>query len=88
MGQVEEFWKGLKEEKITVDVFVNNVAKFTEPKPLLELGADEVWSQMEVNAKSPLYFVEKFYKQGGEKQKASFPFFFFPTAARILTAWY
>jgi hypothetical protein len=55
---------------------------------LLELGADEVWSQMEVNAKSPLYFVEKFYKQGGEKQKASFPFFFFPTAARILTAWY
>lgn len=87
LAQVETFWKGLKKEGVIVDVFVNNVAKFTEPKPLLELGADEVWSQMEVSAKSPLYFVEKFYKQGGEKQKASFPFSF-PTAAQFLTAWY
>jgi len=69
LRQVEEFWKALKDEGISVDVFIANVAKFTEPKPLLELGADEVWSQMEVNAKSPLYFVEKFYKQGGDKQK-------------------
>lgn len=74
MTEVEAFWKGLAADGITVDVFVNNVAKFTDPKPILELGADEVWSQMEVNAKSPLYFVEKFYAQPTEKQKVSFLF--------------
>lgn len=56
---------------ITIDVFVANVAKFTEPKSLLELGANEVWSQIEANVKSPLYFSEKFYAQPSEKQKVS-----------------
>ncbi|CZR53682.1 related to peroxisomal short-chain alcohol dehydrogenase [Phialocephala subalpina] len=69
MAEVDAFWKDLAKQGIIVDVFVNNVAKFTDPKPILELGADEVWSQMEVNAKSPLYFVEKFYAQPSEKQK-------------------
>ncbi|KAK9333506.1 hypothetical protein V1520DRAFT_142870 [Lipomyces starkeyi] len=69
LGQVDELWKDLATQGITVDVFVANAAKFTEPKPILELGADEVWSQFEVNAKSPLYFTEKFYSQPGDKQK-------------------
>jgi NAD(P)-dependent dehydrogenase (short-subunit alcohol dehydrogenase family) len=69
--QVEEFWGYLKKEGIVVDVFIANVAKFTEAKPILELGADEVWNQMEVNVKSPLYFVEKFYAQPGDRQKVS-----------------
>ncbi|KAK9491740.1 hypothetical protein V1508DRAFT_421139 [Lipomyces doorenjongii] len=69
LPEVEVFWSDLAAQSITVDVFVANAAKFTEPKPILELGADEVWSQFEVNAKSPLYFTEKFYSQGGEKQK-------------------
>jgi NAD(P)-dependent dehydrogenase (short-subunit alcohol dehydrogenase family) len=71
LAEVETFWKELAAQGITIDVYISNAAKFTEPKPILELGADEVWSQMEVNVKSPLYFVEKFYAQPGEKQKAS-----------------
>jgi NAD(P)-dependent dehydrogenase (short-subunit alcohol dehydrogenase family) len=71
LAEVETFWKELAAQGITVDVYTANAAKFTEPKPILELGADEVWSQMEVNVKSPLYFVEKFYAQPGEKQKVS-----------------
>jgi len=71
MAEVEAFWKYLAAQGITVDVFVANAAKFTEPKPILELGADEIWSQMEVNAKSPLYFVDKFYAQPTENQKVS-----------------
>jgi NAD(P)-dependent dehydrogenase (short-subunit alcohol dehydrogenase family) len=70
-AEVEAFWKELAAQGITVDVYIANAAKFTEPKPILELGADEVWSQMEVNVKSPLYFVEKFYVQPGGKQKVS-----------------
>jgi NAD(P)-dependent dehydrogenase (short-subunit alcohol dehydrogenase family) len=72
LAEIEAFWKDLAAQGITVDVYVANAAKFTVPKPILELGADEVWSQIEVNAKSPLYFVEKFYAQAGEKQKVSF----------------
>jgi NAD(P)-dependent dehydrogenase (short-subunit alcohol dehydrogenase family) len=69
--EVETFWKDLATQGIIVDVFIANAAKFTEPKPILELGADEVWSQMEVNVKSPLYFVDKFNAQPGGKKKVS-----------------
>ncbi|KAK9343593.1 hypothetical protein V1522DRAFT_218672 [Lipomyces starkeyi] len=69
LAEVEAFWTDLAAQAITIDVLVANAAKFTEPKPILELGADEVWSQFEVNAKSPLYFTEKFYSQPSEKQK-------------------
>lgn len=69
LAQVNAFWEDLTSRGITVDVFVSNAAKFTQPKSILELGADEVWSQVEVNAKAPLYFTEKFYSQPGEKQK-------------------
>jgi NAD(P)-dependent dehydrogenase (short-subunit alcohol dehydrogenase family) len=71
LAEVEAFWKDLAAQGIIVDVFVSNAAKFTEPKPILELGADEVWSQMEANVKAPLYFVEKFHAQPGGKQKVT-----------------
>jgi NAD(P)-dependent dehydrogenase (short-subunit alcohol dehydrogenase family) len=69
LAEVEKFWAGLAHRGITVDVYIANAAKFTEPKPILELGADEVWSQMEMNVKSPLYFVEKFNAQPGDGQR-------------------
>lgn len=69
LAAIEVFWKTLAADNITVDVFVSNAAKFTEPKPILELGADEVWSQMEINVKSPLYLTEKFYAQGVGRPK-------------------
>ncbi|KAH8812709.1 hypothetical protein F5884DRAFT_315445 [Xylogone sp. PMI_703] len=69
LAEVEAFWKDLASQNITVDVLVSNAAKFTQDKPILELGADEVWSQFEVNTKAPLYFAEKFNAQPGEKQR-------------------
>lgn len=71
LADVAAFWKDLVNQGITVDVLVSNAAKFTEPSPILELGADEVWSQVEVNAKAPLYFTEKFYSQANDKPKVS-----------------
>ena len=71
LDQVNVLWKSFADQGINIDVFVANAAKFSEPQPILQLGADEVWSQLEVNTKSPLYFIEKFYAQPGEKQKVS-----------------
>ncbi|KAF2126489.1 NAD(P)-binding protein [Dothidotthia symphoricarpi CBS 119687] len=67
--EVDALWKELDEQGIAVDVYIANAAKFTEVKPILELGAEEVWSQVETNMKSPLYFTERFYKQASGKQK-------------------
>lgn len=72
-AEVNGVWDDLRKRGVTVNVYVANAAKFTEVKPLLELGTDEVWSQVETNVKSPLYFTEKFYKQGGAQQKVSQP---------------
>jgi NAD(P)-dependent dehydrogenase (short-subunit alcohol dehydrogenase family) len=72
--EVDKLWKELEDEVVGgVDVYVANAAKFTEPQPMFELGVEEVWSQVETNVKSPLYFAEKFWKQPGtgEKQKVS-----------------
>ncbi|RDW74889.1 hypothetical protein BP6252_06031 [Coleophoma cylindrospora] len=69
LAEIDAFWKDLAAKNIIVDVYVANAAKFTEPKPILELGAEEVWSQVETNVKSPLYLTEKFCSQPGEKQK-------------------
>ena len=68
---VETFWDGLKDKGVTVDVLVLCAAKFTEPKPLLDLGADEVWTQFEANVKGPLYMTDKFYRQNEDKEKVS-----------------
>ncbi|KAF2107963.1 hypothetical protein BDV96DRAFT_505206 [Lophiotrema nucula] len=67
--EVNALWTFLGEQGIFVDVYVNNAAKFTEVKPMIELGFDEVWSQVETNMKSPMYFAERFCKQPGKKQK-------------------
>ena len=71
LSEVEALWKDLSAQGITIDVLVTNAAKFAEPKSILELGADEVWSHFEANAKAPLYFAEKFNTQPGKKPKVS-----------------
>lgn len=70
-NETRAFWDSLTAKGITVDVLIANVAKGTEPKPIFELGSDEVWSQLEVNVKSHLYFTEQFYSQTNEKKKVS-----------------
>ena len=74
--EVDALWEGFAEKGIVVDVYIANAAKFTEPKPILELCTEEVWNQVETNVKSPLYFAEKFHAQAGfepDKQKVSTP---------------
>ncbi|KAE8446346.1 hypothetical protein EG329_012095 [Mollisiaceae sp. DMI_Dod_QoI] len=66
---VEKFWEGLAGENIIVDVFVNNAVRFSEPKPLLALGFEEIQAQFDVNVKSAIFFTEQFVKQPGEKQR-------------------
>jgi NAD(P)-dependent dehydrogenase (short-subunit alcohol dehydrogenase family) len=70
-SDIDALWKYLSDEGITVDVLVSNAAKFTEPKPLMELGFEEVWSQVDANLKAPMYLTDRFYKQAGDKQKVS-----------------
>lgn len=69
LAAVQKFWEDLAAEGITVDVFVNNAVRFSEPKPLLALGFEELQAQFDVNVKSAIYFTEQFVKQPGEKQR-------------------
>jgi NAD(P)-dependent dehydrogenase (short-subunit alcohol dehydrogenase family) len=66
---VDALWQFFSDQKLVIDVYVANAAAFSEPKPMMEMGANKVWSMFETNVKSPLYFTEKFSKQPGEKQK-------------------
>ncbi|KAF2231062.1 putative short-chain dehydrogenase [Viridothelium virens] len=69
-AQVDALWKELNDVLgIVVDVFIANAAKPAQPKRILEAGTDDIWSQLEVNAKAPLYLTEKFCSQPGKRQK-------------------
>ncbi|KAF2813915.1 NAD(P)-binding protein [Mytilinidion resinicola] len=70
-SEVNALWDDLKAQGTTVNVLVLNAAKFSETKPLFELGIEEVWSQMEANVKGPLQFAERFYKQDDKSEKVS-----------------
>jgi NAD(P)-dependent dehydrogenase (short-subunit alcohol dehydrogenase family) len=70
-SEVKALWDELAEKKLLIDVLVLNAAKFTTPAPLLELGAEEIWAQMEVNVKGSILFTERFMQQNQGKQKVS-----------------
>jgi hypothetical protein len=71
MSDVNALWQYFSEQNILVDVYVANAAVISEPSTMMDIGADKVWEIMEINAKSCLYFAEKFYKQPGDSQKVS-----------------
>lgn len=71
VSDVQSLWKDITDQGIHVDVWVASAAKFSDPKPILELGPDEVWSQFEANVKSPLYFSEKFLTQPKKSKKVA-----------------
>jgi len=77
--EVTSLWEGFKDKGVVVDVLVSNAAKFTDVANLLDLGAEYVWSLFETNVKAPLLLAEKFYKQGGDRPKASYPLARVPT---------
>lgn len=67
---IGELWDGLGDEGVEVDVFVSNAAKFSDNVgSIMDVGAEYVWSLYEANVKGPLFFAEKFYKQGGDRPK-------------------
>jgi NAD(P)-dependent dehydrogenase (short-subunit alcohol dehydrogenase family) len=66
---ISALWDDLAKQGLVVDVLVLNAAKFTEPKMLLELGSEEIWSQVEANFYGPLILTEYFLKQNQGKQK-------------------
>jgi NAD(P)-dependent dehydrogenase (short-subunit alcohol dehydrogenase family) len=71
VSDIDALWQYLSDQNIFVDVYVANAAKFTESRPMMELGTEEVWSQVETNVWSPLYFTDKLCKQPTNKQKVS-----------------
>jgi NAD(P)-dependent dehydrogenase (short-subunit alcohol dehydrogenase family) len=60
---IDTLWTGLAEIGISVDVLVLNAAKFTIPKPLLDLSTDEISSLFETNVRGPIQFASRFYYQ-------------------------
>ena len=73
LADIDELWDGLDAKGITVDVLVLNAAKFATPKPLLELGTEQVWEAFEANVRGPIRYAERFARQSGaeERQKVS-----------------
>ncbi|KAI1053021.1 hypothetical protein LB506_010174 [Fusarium annulatum] len=72
---VDEFWKHLASERISVDVFVSNAAAFPQLKPLLESGTNNMWSDLNTNVHAPMYLLEKFHAQNTGKRRARKPIF-------------
>jgi len=70
-SDVDALWAYFGEQNITVDVFVSNAAMIPETKTLMQLGFDEVWGAFDTNVKAPMYFADRFYKQGGSNKKVS-----------------
>lgn len=69
-AQVDALWREITDVRgLVVDVFVSNAAKHSQPLPLLEAGVDDVFSQVDVNVKGPMYIAEKLYAQPDKRQK-------------------
>jgi NADP-dependent 3-hydroxy acid dehydrogenase YdfG len=68
--QVDELWEDLRELGVVVDVLVSNAAKPPQPKKILE-DIDDIWAQVETNAKAPLYMIKHLTSQPGNGQKVS-----------------
>ena len=82
--QVIKFWSDLQASGIVVDVMVSNAAKPPQPKPILE-DVDDIWSQVETNAKAPLYMTKHLYAQEGGSQKVSMGATAWDDCQKILT---
>ncbi len=71
-SDVDILFDELATKKLTVDVLVLNAAKFAGLTPLLEVGANELWTHMEANVKGPMLLTGRFMKQNLGKQKVKF----------------
>jgi NAD(P)-dependent dehydrogenase (short-subunit alcohol dehydrogenase family) len=71
VDDVKKLWDNLRSEDITLDVFVNNAASFSDETSLMDLGPEKVWSHFDTNVKGPLFFTDQFCKQSTAGQKVS-----------------
>lgn len=71
VAKTEALWEHLTQNNIILDVIVLNAVKTGEAKPLLELGTQEIWSQLDVNVRVSLDFAEKLAAQPGNSKKVS-----------------
>lgn len=69
VNAITAFWQKLKEAGVSVDVYINNAASFSDETTLLDLGAEQVWYSLDVNARGPLFFTDEFCKQSAGNQK-------------------
>lgn len=59
-------WDSLEANGTVVDVLCLNAGSPTEPGDLLDRGSDRIFStDLAINLRAQLYFVERFYKQRG-----------------------
>ncbi|KAK3302650.1 uncharacterized protein B0T15DRAFT_543531 [Chaetomium strumarium] len=69
LRDTEQLWAGLKAAGIVVDVLVLNAFANGQPKPLLEADLGVTWGAFETNVRGLLDHAQRFYKQGGGRQK-------------------
>ncbi|KAI2619946.1 NAD(P)-binding protein [Hypoxylon sp. NC1633] len=67
--EVAALWGRIAGEKETVDVLVLNAVAVSPAKPILELGADRIWQDYDVNVRGSLDMAERLYKQVGGGKK-------------------
>ena len=68
IAQINAFWDKMQKPGVVVDTLVSNAARPPQPQPVLE-DPDEIWKQIETNAKGPLYMLKRFCSQPGDGQK-------------------
>lgn len=72
--EIERVWSEFEKEGTLIDVLVFSAVGMPALQPILEQGADRLWEDFENNVRTPVYWVEKLYKQPGHNsQKACSP---------------
>ena len=66
---VQAFWADMTSRGILVDVLILNAASFSEELPLLELGAEKLWSAYETNVRGLLDMLEGINKQPSDTRR-------------------
>jgi NAD(P)-dependent dehydrogenase (short-subunit alcohol dehydrogenase family) len=83
-SDVARLWEDLKNAGTTVDVLVLNATGISQPKTILQRGANGIWEDYNINLRAQLDLAERFYKQeapAGRAQKVIYNPLVFPLPA-------
>jgi NAD(P)-dependent dehydrogenase (short-subunit alcohol dehydrogenase family) len=78
IAAIDEFWSGLEQAKIIVDLLVLSVVRLTREVTIVELSYEEVWNAFNTNVRGNLILAEEFLKHidvfpNGKKKVSCFP---------------